>query len=57
MLDGQSGDAQTVHIIETPANGNRSIAVRRLPVAMEGRSSHFLLSIIEDRTVRERAAA
>lgn len=57
MLDGQSGDAQTVHIIETPANGNRSIAVRRLPVAMEGRPSQFLLSIIEDRTVRERAAA
>ncbi|WKA28292.1 PAS-domain containing protein [Bradyrhizobium roseum] len=57
MLDGTSGDTQTVHTIETPTNQSRRIAVRRLPIAMEGRPSQFLLSIIEDCTKIEREAA
>ena len=57
ILDGGSIDAPTVHTIDTPSNGSRRIAVRRLTVALEGRQSQYLLSIIEDRTLLERVAA
>jgi len=41
----------------TPGNGPRDIVVRRLPVSVGDGEPKYLLSIIEDRTASQRAAA
>jgi PAS domain S-box-containing protein len=46
-----------VHTIDTPGNGKRVVSVRRLPMAGQAGGSHFLLSMIQDRTDQQRAAA
>ncbi|CCD97544.1 PAS-domain containing protein [Bradyrhizobium sp. STM 3809] len=43
--------------IATPGNGMRDVVMRRLPVAIDGDEPKFLLSIIEDHTRDQRAAA
>jgi PAS domain S-box-containing protein len=48
----QPGSAPTTELrtIETPGNGKRLVAIRRLPLAGESADARFLLSMIEDRT-------
>lgn len=45
-----------VHTIDTPGHGRRVVSVRRLPIAGQNDGSHFLLSMIEDRTDQRQAA-
>ncbi|MGJ4998483.1 PAS-domain containing protein [Bradyrhizobium sp. HKCCYLS3077] len=45
------------HSIETPGNGKRDVVVRRLPVSTGEGEPKYLLSIVEDRTQDQRAAA
>ena len=50
MLAGDGGDELTVRTVDTPNNGRRLVAVRRLRIAGEAGESHIFLSMIEDRT-------
>lgn len=57
QLAGLNPQAEKAQTIETPGSGRRDIVVRRLPVSVGEGEPKFLLSIIEDRTREQRAAA
>ncbi|CCD85545.1 conserved protein of unknown function; putative Sensor protein with PAS domain [Bradyrhizobium sp. ORS 285] len=57
MLAEAADPAPQARSIATPGNGMRQIVMRRLPVVIGGDEPKFLLSIIEDRTLDQRAAA
>ncbi|GLH80779.1 hypothetical protein SSBR45G_56880 [Bradyrhizobium sp. SSBR45G] len=57
QLAGLGDDQPRAHSIVTPGNGPRDIVVRRLPVSAGEGEPKYLLSIIEDRTLQQRAAA
>ncbi|MGJ4955715.1 PAS-domain containing protein [Bradyrhizobium sp. HKCCYLRH2015] len=57
QLAGRGDDEPRAHSILTPGNGPRDIVVRRLPVSIGEGEPKYLLSIIEDRTQDQRAAA
>jgi len=46
-----------VHSIETPGGGKRDVVVRRLPISVGEDEPKYLLSIVEDCTPGQRAAA
>lgn len=50
LMQPNSAPATELRTIETPGNGQRLVAIRRLPLAGDGVDSRFLLSLIEDRT-------
>lgn len=50
LLRPNSAPLVGVQTIETPGNGRRAVAVRRLPVLETDGEAHVLLSLIEDRT-------
>ncbi|MGJ4949338.1 PAS-domain containing protein [Bradyrhizobium sp. HKCCYLS20291] len=57
QLAGRAAEEPRAHTIVTPGNGPRDVIVRRLPVAAGTGEPKYLLSIIEDRTLQQRAAA
>ncbi|MGJ4926591.1 PAS-domain containing protein [Bradyrhizobium sp. HKCCYLS2038] len=56
-LDDAADQTPKAHSIETPGNGRRDVVVRRLPVSVGEGEPKYLLSIVEDRTLQQRAAA
>jgi PAS domain S-box-containing protein len=59
LLAGDSESEFTIRTVDTPNNGQRLVAVRRLRIAGENGESHIFLSVIDDRTdvVRDRDVA
>ncbi|MGY3448697.1 PAS-domain containing protein [Bradyrhizobium sp. USDA 4353] len=57
QLAGRADDKPRAHSIVTPGNGPRDVVVRRLPIAVGTGEPKYLLSIIEDSTQAQRAAA
>jgi PAS domain S-box-containing protein len=50
LLAGDQENELTVRTVDTPNNGRRTLAVRRLRIAGQAGESHIFLSMIEDRT-------
>nr|WP_244423162.1 PAS-domain containing protein [Bradyrhizobium sp. ORS 375] len=56
-LNETADQTPKAHSIETPGNGKRDVVVRRLPVSVGESEPRYLLSIVEDHTQDQRAAA
>jgi PAS domain S-box-containing protein len=56
LLANHQENEVTVRIVDTPNNGRRTLAVRRLRIAGQAGESHIFLSMIEDRTDRANLA-
>lgn len=56
-LDEVGDETPKAHSIDTPGNGKRDVVVRRLPVTVGEGQPKYLLSIVEDHTQDQRAAA
>ena len=57
MLAGNKQIQKANHVIDTPRNGRRKVALRHLPIVrIEGRSN-VLLSLLQDETDYAPAAA
>ena len=57
LLADETDQTPKAHAVEMPGNRIREVVVRRLPVSIGEGEPKFLLNIIEDRTVDQRAAA
>jgi PAS domain S-box-containing protein len=56
LLTGDQEGEVTVRTVDTPNNGRRTVAVRRVRIAGEAGESQIFLSMIEDRTARANLA-
>lgn len=57
LLADETDQTPKAHSVEMPGNRIREVVVRRLPVSSGEGEPKYLLNIIEDRTVDQRAAA
>jgi PAS domain S-box-containing protein len=56
LLAGNQGSEAAIRTVNTPNNGQRKVAVRRLHIADQAGESHILLNMIEDTTDQDVAA-